>query len=61
MNEVFMIDKRDYDSMHHKMIAAIQKEHANAKVLHVTLSKEEYAEYVALSYCRQLQELKETV
>ena len=59
MEFTIMIDKNEYEAMYQTVMKEVMKRYPYSKVIYIDLTKEEYAEYAALSYCRKLQTLRE--
>ena len=57
MKESFLIGKNNYEAMYQTVMNELMKKYPYSKKLYIDMTKEEYAEYMALSYCRKLQEL----
>ena len=57
MKENMIIDMKNYDAMYQTVKAELLKKYPYSKTLFISISKEDYAEYIALSYCRKLHEL----
>ena len=58
MKETIVIDKDSYNTMYQSMMDKIMEKYPYHKRMYVSVTKEEYADYLALSYCRQLEEIK---
>ena len=59
MDFTIMIDKNEYEAMYQTVMKEVMRRYPYSKVIYIDLTKEEYAEYAALSYCRKLQALRE--
>ena len=57
MDSNILIDKRNYNAMYQTVMAELLKKYPYSKTLYIGISKEDYADYITLSYCRKLQEL----
>ena len=57
MKESFLIGKNNYEAMYRTVMNELMKKYPYTKKLYIDMTKEEYAEYMALSYCRKLEEL----
>ncbi|MBQ6232210.1 MAG: hypothetical protein IJJ80_01740 [Clostridia bacterium] len=57
MKDQYIFDKKDYKGMYDAVLDEMKERHPYRKALYVSMSREEYAEYIALSYCKGLQEI----
>ena len=58
MEKSYLIEKRNYEAMYQTVMNELMKKYPYSKKLYIDMTKEEYAEYLALSYCRNLEKLK---
>ena len=57
MEESHLIEKKNYETMYCIVLNELMKKYPYSKKLYIDMTKEEYAEYLALSWCRKLEEL----
>ena len=59
MKDQLIIDKKVYKGMYDAVLDEMKEREPYRKVRYVSMSMEEYADYIALSYCKGLQEIKD--
>ena len=57
MDTDILIDNRNYKAMYQMVMAELLRKYPYSKTLYIAISKEDYADYITLSYCRKLHEL----
>ena len=57
MNETIQFDQRNYDAMYTSAMKDITKKYPYHKYVYIKMTKEDYAEYIAYSYCKKLSDL----
>ena len=58
MKDQYIFDKKDYKGMYDAVLDEMKEKHPYRKILYVSMSREEDADYIALSYCKGLQEIR---
>ena len=58
MKNDLLFRKANYDAMYRQVLEDLARKHPNPGDIYVRLSREEYADYLALAWCRQAAELE---
>ena len=60
MKEMILIDKNDFEEIHRTVLERVKKDYVNKKIVRVSMTMDDYAQWTAFKYYRQLDQFKKT-
>ena len=57
MKDTIQFDMKNYDAMYTSAMKDILKKYPYHKYVYIKMTKEDYAEYIACSYCKKLHDI----
>ncbi len=57
MNDTIQFDRKNYEQMYASAMKDILKKYPYHKFVYIKMTKEDYAEFIACSYCKKLNDL----
>ncbi len=57
MENTIRFDRKDYEAMYASAMKDITKKYPYHKYVYIKMTKEDYAEYIAYSYCKKLYDM----